>query len=559
MKTRGRRIASWLRISEKETAAEKGAVLILIAASLTVLLGMAALSVDYGWLYYNQLNTRKAAEAAALAGVVHMPLPDCAPPEADTDPYKSAIDVAGRNGYTLASGATVTPLPGGTCARLRVDITRPIDTFFLRVFGYDTLKVTESATAEQLPPLKLGSDEPYLGEDPTDAGRNRNFFLAISGADRAKGQGDAVAAQRKNNGNANPEYKVPSYYYAFEIPEKSPLIGTNVQVQIYDPQAHDEGGQGNLGENGKTNDWVYPRSGSIDLDGWDSRTVFRVYKPDASPNYWLDNKELVTDSVSGVPCEKTYRGHSAASGKSNAAYEVDDADTWVNVCTIGGAGVGIYVIEVSSDPGSTPSGTEVGTDMINGFSIRGAVSDSAVMSSAALRVYGLGAMSLWQFDTGSNPVFKIARVDEVYAGSRLIISLWDVSDIGSTASIEFVGAAKGFDPVGSNPGSPPIDCKIRIQNDSAKVLQNKDLTGNWVADSGGDTCYLTFNDGDYNNRWVQFELQIPADYKCIGHGDGSSATSPGCWFFVSYTVSDTITDRTVWAAAIDGQPIHLVP
>ncbi len=100
MKKRARRIASWLRISEKKTAAEKGAVLILVAASLTVLIGMTAMSVDYGWLYYNQLNTRKAAEAAALAGVVHMPLPDCADPTESTDPYTSAIDVAARNGYT---------------------------------------------------------------------------------------------------------------------------------------------------------------------------------------------------------------------------------------------------------------------------------------------------------------------------------------------------------------------------------------------------------------------------------------------------------------------------
>ena len=552
MRTRVRQITSWLRISEKKTAAEKGAVLILVAASLTVLMGMAALSADYGWLYYNQLNTRKAAEAAALAGVVHMPLPDCGTPDVGTDPYKSAMDVASRNGYSTSSGSTVTPLPGGTCAQLRVDISRPIDVFFLRVFGYDTLNVTESATAEQLPPLKLGSDEPYLGADPTDDDRDRKFFLAISGADRGKGQGDAVAARHRDGGGSNPEYKVPSYYYAFEIPEGSTLLGNAVQIQVYDPQAHDEGGLADSPTDGVTNDWVYRRSGSIHADGWDSKTLFRVYEPDASPNYWLDNKAPVNGDDS---CTKTYRGHSNTYGESNVDYDPLLADTWVTICTIQTPKSGIYVIEVSSDPETTD-----GTDMINGFSIRGATSGNPVMSSNALKVYGLGAMSLWQFDTGSNPVFKIARVDEVYAGSRLIISLWDVSDIGSNASIEFIGAASGSAANGSFPGSSAIDCKIRTQNDSAKVLQNEGLTGAWGPDSDKDTCYLEFDKNDYNNRWVQFQLDIPPDYKCSGNGDGSHATtSPGCWFFVSYKVDGSITDRTVWAAAIDGQPIHLVP
>ncbi len=382
-----------------------------------------------------------------------------------------------------------------------------------------------------------------------------DFFLAISGEDREKGQGDAVAAHYLNSGCAappdpcNPEYKVPSYYYAFEIPVGSSLL-SGAQVQVYDPQAHDAGGLGNVGPNHQTNDWVFSGIGppSSNSHGWNSETRFRVYKPDESPNQWTDNDELVPG------CDETYRGKSDAAGRQT------QLTTWMLSTTDGSpsarstqrsAESGIYVIEVSSDYGFPH------TNMINGFSIRGAtLGGAAVMSSADLQVYGLGAMSLWQFDTDSNPEFKIARVDEVYAGSRLIISLWDVSDIGSNASIEFVGAAKQ-----TGPDVEPIDCEVRILNDDAKVLENDVPQGGWVADStpdSGTSCQLNFHDGQYNNKWVQFQLVIPPDYTC-GAGTGTSVALPGCWVFVRYAVSGGITDRTVWAAAIDGQPIHLVP
>ena len=207
----------------------------------------------------------------------------------------------------------------------------------MRVFGHNSLTVNESATAEQLPPLRIGSDDPYLGEDPTFPGsRDRNFFVAISGEDRPKDQGDAVAAEKRNGGGGNPEYKVPSYYYAFDVPLGSSLIGSPVWVQAFDPQAHDAGGQGNGGPNGATNDWVYPDSGSTASDGWDSRTRFRVYQPDTTPNQWRDNSVLASGG-----CDDTFRGQSDSAGAKNADYDPLDDERWVNICSFTHLGSGI--------------------------------------------------------------------------------------------------------------------------------------------------------------------------------------------------------------------------
>jgi hypothetical protein len=98
-----------------------------------------------------------------------------------------------------------------------------------------------------------------------------------------------------------------------------------------------------------------------------------------------------------------------------------------------------------------------------------------------------------------------------------------------------------------------------VLGDNVDVLGNNIPTGTpWGSDSGGSNCRLSFNSGDYNNKWVQFKFDIPPGYTCAA-GTGSSPASPGCWMFVSYSVGGSITDRTVWAASINGQPIHLIP
>jgi len=494
---------------------ENGVVLVLTALAMVILLGMAAFAVDLGWLYYNQLKVRKGAEAAALAGVVHMPLPGCGEPVSGTDPYTTAIDLALSHQYEHGASATVTPSKGANCNQLSVNIATTVDTFFMKVFGRNSFNINETATAEQLPPLKIGSDESYLGEDPDIAGRNRDFFLAISGLDRGKGQGDAYAALFYDGGGNNAEERDPAYWYAVEVVPGSASDGQTLDIQVYDGVTHD--GDGNGGGNpkdGPAYDWQYPAgygSPSSRDDGSETVTLFRVYAPDATPSNWKDN--------STVLCSTDYHG------LGDSQYESGAENDWDTICTVPNAGSGIYVVEVSV------SGY---TNVINGFSMRTRVGGS---TSNDTQVYGLGAMSLWQFETGSNPVFKIARLDEIYAGSELIISLWDVSDIGTSATIDFENP-NGAAPINS------LNCTVQTRT------QTGGGASGYGADSGGSNCRLSFTSSQYNNRWLDFKFDVPSDYTCTG-GD--------CWVYVSYDVTSAITDRTTWTASVNGQPIHLVP
>ena len=169
---------------------ERGATLVLASAVMIVLLGMAGFAVDLGWLYSQRTEATKAAESAALAGVVHMPNPTATPWGPGAEAFDLARDIADTNGYTHGANATVTPVEvAGFPNRLRVDLSTDVNTFFMRVFGVNSITLDTTATAEQTPPLKIGSDEPILGGPASD------FWVAVNGTRRRKSDGDAFSTK----------------------------------------------------------------------------------------------------------------------------------------------------------------------------------------------------------------------------------------------------------------------------------------------------------------------------------------------------------------------------
>jgi hypothetical protein len=493
--------------------------MVVFALLLVVLIGMAAFAIDYGWLYLNQLNAEKAAEAAALAGVVHMPLPNCMAPDSGTDPNTVAHDVASRNGYQDGVGPVgVSVSQGATCAQLSVTVTDTIETFFMRVFGIQSLEINETATAEHLPNLKLGSDDPFLGEDPTLSGRNVDFFVAVNGDNTGKAQGDAFTSQYYGDYNtahlgSNFEFnqsKPPdvirpdgsaSYYYAVQIPSNHQ--GSDLTVQIFDPQ---------LNPGGVVDDRVLNNSHATWNPPVDSRLRFRLFEPDDTPNVWTDNDQMV--------CDRTYYY------ETHSNYDPSGKDSW----TVSGdsycadtAIQGIYVLEV----------TQTGdVDILNAFSLRALIGGS---TSNDVAVYGLGSMSLWMFEAGSSARFKAVKLDDVYAGSRLIVQLWDVGDIDGTGSIQFKGSLDGW------------DCQIRERNADGSIAVD------WHDDDGaGSGCLEVINpEREHNNEWLDFAFQLDG-FTC-------DPTGEACWATVQYNLPGKPHDRTTWSAFIDGQPIHLVP
>ncbi|MDP9484088.1 MAG: pilus assembly protein TadG-related protein, partial [Chloroflexota bacterium] len=136
----------------------RGQMLVLFVVSIFVLTGITAIVVDVSWYWANTLRVQRAADAAALAGVVDLP-------GNPTSAYTKARAEATKNGYDNGTGGTVvTPLQDGTNPRrLNVTISSPVGTFFMKIFGIPTITASRSSKAEYVLPVPMGSPENYYG------------------------------------------------------------------------------------------------------------------------------------------------------------------------------------------------------------------------------------------------------------------------------------------------------------------------------------------------------------------------------------------------------------
>ena len=82
--------------------AARGQMLVLFVLSIFVLTGIIAIVVDVSWYWANTLRVQRAADAAALAGVVWLP-------GNPATAYSTAMDEATKNGYDDGVAGVVSP------------------------------------------------------------------------------------------------------------------------------------------------------------------------------------------------------------------------------------------------------------------------------------------------------------------------------------------------------------------------------------------------------------------------------------------------------------------
>ncbi len=136
----------------------RGQIVVIFALAIVAFVGLSAIVIDVSWFWSNSLRMQRAADAAALAGVVHLPARlDLAIDDARAEAKKNGYD----NGV---GGVSVTPIQDPTNARrLKVTVSGDVGTFFARVIGITSFHTSRSSKAEYVLPVPMGSPENYYG------------------------------------------------------------------------------------------------------------------------------------------------------------------------------------------------------------------------------------------------------------------------------------------------------------------------------------------------------------------------------------------------------------
>ena len=147
-----------MRTPHRHRPRTRGQIVVIFALAIIAFVGLSAIVIDVSWFWSNSLRMQRAADAAALAGVVHLPgREDLAIDDARAEAKKNGYD----NGV---GGVSVTPVQDPTNnRRLKVTVSGDVGTFFARVIGINSFHTSRSSKAEYVLPVPMGSPENYYG------------------------------------------------------------------------------------------------------------------------------------------------------------------------------------------------------------------------------------------------------------------------------------------------------------------------------------------------------------------------------------------------------------
>ena len=176
----------------------RGQVIVIFAGAMLAFMGLMAIVIDVSWYWANTLRVQRAADAAALAGVVWLP-----------SQYGNAdLDCARRSEeerlHRRRDGTTITTAQDtNNDRRLIVTISASVPTFFARVVGIQSFPVSRTSKAEFILPVAMGSPENYYGNFGTI--RDATFTGTVPGSTQFDPPTTAVAGGTWTNAaNAYP-------------------------------------------------------------------------------------------------------------------------------------------------------------------------------------------------------------------------------------------------------------------------------------------------------------------------------------------------------------------
>ncbi len=512
----GRSRSRFARLVARRRRDEKGYILVMTAMLIVPMMILAAMAVDYGAWYTEGTRMQKAADAAALAGVVWLPNL----PQATT----VARETARQNGYDHNDPNITVTVNQISETELGVEITDSDSEVYLASFVRDHMSITRSASAKYVLPVPLGSPKNYFGTGQMISGNDReNFFAAINGYCSYKAQGGpfetkyqlpGIPSSSHGSGNActnsrtaNGDYRAdpsPAYQYYIELP---PNRTQTMRFYIYNP--HED---------------------SSDPTGYASNqyatTTFWLQRPDNTPFNDNDNPIYTGCSGSGESNPRTY-----TASDNDASFFGQSG--WSRFCTFSTtAPAGKYILNVRTRQNESNSyATNAFSFLVqrNSSTTTATVCDTRT-DPGCPAIFGKSWMSIYANASSASANFFLAKVGPEHAGKTLKITLFDPGEGGRTIRI--------IDPGG---------------NYVNFTYQDMGVNGDNPGTVGGPTSSLNVLNGIYNGKFVELTIQIPGNY-----ASNSAFQNAGWWWKIQYnTDSGSVTDRTTWGVRVIGDPVHL--
>jgi hypothetical protein len=134
---------------------DKGQVLVLVALAIFVLLGLAALGIDVGFMYSVRHELQRSADAGALAGASAFTTGDWNDTNMDNTSPRGIADFRARDFASKDKVVQTTLNPASEVAvsfprldHIEVVTSRTADLFFARIFGMSNRLITARAVAK---------------------------------------------------------------------------------------------------------------------------------------------------------------------------------------------------------------------------------------------------------------------------------------------------------------------------------------------------------------------------------------------------------------------------
>ena len=205
---------------------ERGQSIVILAGGILVLLGFVGLVTDLGYVWARDARLTAAVDAAALAGA----------PELSIGGLPRANEKAIQFLYTneLPADTAVANFTSSQSQNLlgaweyTITVTWQLDTFFMRIFGFQTIDLTKRATAAYFPLVDI------YASSRTDDGRLSTSTQGIFGAHSCTGHGDPFSA-------LNSPWHGGLYSYRYRVyipPDYEARTGTSiVRIELFDPDS----------------------------------------------------------------------------------------------------------------------------------------------------------------------------------------------------------------------------------------------------------------------------------------------------------------------------------